>query len=81
MVPPEGILAPLVAAITARHGAYPHRTLDKAQSGQKKQTTRMLKCQCDECSAIWRMSAAVMAACEHGMFCPACGSTGEWGVQ
>lgn len=56
-----------------KHGNFPHRTLDKSASGQKKQTTRMLKCECHACGAVWRMSAKHIEACEHGMWCPVCG--------
>ena len=79
MAPPEPVLAGWAARMLSMHGPFPHRTLDKAQSGQKKQSTRMLKCACGACGAVWRLSAKVLAACEHGMFCPACGETGEWG--
>jgi Zn finger protein HypA/HybF involved in hydrogenase expression len=35
----------------------------------------MIKCECPECGALWRMTAKVLAMCEHGMHCPACGGT------
>lgn len=40
-----------------------------ALGGVKKQSTRMLKHECDECGAIWRMSAKW-----HPESCPCCGS-------
>lgn len=30
-------------------GDYPHRALEKMTTGRKKQTTRLIKCSCDEC--------------------------------
>jgi hypothetical protein len=41
--------------IVRRIGAYPHAKLDFTQV--KKQTTRMLKHECSECGAVWRMAA------------------------
>lgn len=47
-------LAPIVAAI----GPYPHAELDASaqSSGPKKQATRLLKCQCDECGYVVRVT-------------------------
>lgn len=62
----------LTERMLAKHGAFPHQTLDKTKSPVKKQTTRMLKCACDNCGAIWRMSQTAIAMVEGNMSCPAC---------
>jgi hypothetical protein len=41
--------------IVRRIGAYPHAKLDF--TSVKKQTTRMLKHECPDCGAVWRMAA------------------------
>lgn len=38
-------------------GPIPHAALDPAQSGVKKQSTRLLKCECDTCGFIFRATA------------------------
>lgn len=81
MVPPDAVLAGWAARMVGVHGAFPHRILDKAQSGVKKQGTRMLKCECGECGAVWRMSAKHIAAAEHGMWCPVCGEVSSHGKE
>lgn len=35
-------------------GPYPHGTLDRAQSPDKKQSTRLIKCECPECGYVCR---------------------------
>jgi hypothetical protein len=50
----------LVGEMKAWHatlGAYPHATLNPADRPTKKQTTRMVKCECDACGYIARTSA------------------------
>lgn len=49
-------------------GEYPHKQLKLA--GRKKQSTRMLKCKCNECGAVWRMSSKYAY---HAEWCPICG--------
>ena len=63
----KALLAQL-EAISAALGAYPHDRLQGA-GGRTKQTTRMLKWQCDECNSIWRMAKLYTA-----QQCPCCGS-------
>lgn len=41
-------------------GAIPHAALETAVKREKKQTSRMLKCECAECGAIWRLSSKVV---------------------
>jgi predicted DNA-binding ribbon-helix-helix protein len=41
-------------------GPIPHAPLAPYAAQPKKQTTRMLKCECPECGAIWRTSAKVI---------------------
>ena len=43
------------AYIVSLIGAYPHAKLD--MSARKKQTARMLKHECSDCGAVWRMAA------------------------
>lgn len=49
--------APIIAAL----GPCPYGILASDQPKVKKQTTRMLKCECGECQAIWRTSGKVVA--------------------
>lgn len=72
MVPPESITSAWVVRMVNAHGKYPHRVLDKSQSGQKKQATRMLKAECMDCESVWRMSAKHMAGVT---MCPVCGGS------
>lgn len=43
--------------ILAKLGPIPHAAIDPAGSGIKKQTTRLLKCECDTCGFIFRATA------------------------
>jgi hypothetical protein len=72
MEPPPEVSAAWAAVMTARYGAFPHRTLDKSQSPVKKQGTRMLKCTCGECGAVWRLTRKVIDTVQGTMSCPAC---------
>ena len=45
----------------------------------KKQTARMLKCQCGECGAVWRMTATVIQTAMGELSCPVCHT--DSGVQ
>jgi hypothetical protein len=74
---PAELASAIANAVIAKAGAFPHSTLDL--SSRKKQSTRMLKCQCGECGAIWRMAAKTAAAAEGQMSCPICHA--EEGVQ
>jgi hypothetical protein len=67
---PTALAAALANAVIAKAGAFPHRRLD--MSNRKKQSTRMLKCECGDCGAIFRMSAKVLAMAEDGLSCPIC---------
>jgi hypothetical protein len=66
------ILSKVTERMLDKHGAFPHQMLDKSKSPVKKQTTRMLKCACDNCGAIWRMSQSAIVMVEGNMSCPAC---------
>jgi hypothetical protein len=71
MVPKAEVSAAWAEKVIKKHGPFPHRTLDKSMSPVKKQTARMLKLECVECGAVWRMSA------KHAInvtMCPCCGS-------
>jgi hypothetical protein len=56
--------------LIAAYGPYPHHALDL--SCQKRQRSRMIRCTCSECGAIWRMSRTVIAGASGGLHCPAC---------
>ena len=57
-------------------GQYPHAKLDGSKGEQKKQTTRMLKLECEECGCVVRTSAKWID--EHGEDWPCpCGGTLE----
>lgn len=43
--------------ILAKLGPFPHAAIDPASSGVKKQTTRLLKCECGDCGFIFRATA------------------------
>lgn len=43
--------------ILSKLGPIPHGAIDPSASGVKKQTTRLLKCECDECGFIFRATA------------------------
>jgi hypothetical protein len=58
--------------VVARFGELPHSTLDKSKSPVKKQTTRMIKCACGSCGAIWRLTQSVIDNVDGEMSCPAC---------
>ncbi|MFA5996160.1 MAG: hypothetical protein WC790_00335 [Candidatus Paceibacterota bacterium] len=44
-----------------RVGPMPHAALAEYVARAKKQTTRLIKCECAECGAIWRTSAKVIS--------------------
>jgi hypothetical protein len=62
----------VVASMTLLHGAFPHRRVDKSKSGQKKQGTRMIKCECIQCGSIWRLTQSVIDKVDGDMSCPIC---------
>jgi hypothetical protein len=55
MEPPVEVASAIAAVVIAKHGEFPHSTLDL--SSRKKQSTRMLKLECNACGAVWRMAA------------------------
>jgi hypothetical protein len=58
--------------IVKKLGAYPHATLDL--SSRKKQTTRLLKCVCQdtECGCTWRMTQSWVDRAGIELRCPVC---------
>jgi hypothetical protein len=42
-------LTETIECIAEKLGPYPHAVLNPAKSGKKKQSTRMVKCECEEC--------------------------------
>lgn len=63
--------------IVASLGPLPHAELRAGANGQKKQTTRMIKCACPECGLIMRTTAQWIEATGGDMQCPDknCGAT------
>ena len=58
-----------LAVLAERLGPYPHAALDL--TGRKKQTTRMIKTECEPCGYIARLSRKAID--EHGApICPSC---------
>jgi len=43
--------------------------------GRKKQKAYLIKCQCLECEAVWRMTQTHIEAVQGSMKCPCCGET------
>lgn len=62
-------------------GPLPHAALKAGGNGQKKQTTRMIKCECGTCGFIMRTSAQWIEQCEGMLECPdpACRSSMDIG--
>lgn len=67
---PAELASAIAAAVIAKVGKFPHSTLDL--SSRKKQPTRMLKCQCSECGALWRLTQKMVDAVVGEMSCPIC---------
>jgi len=81
MVPPDAVSQAWADKVIAKWGPFPHRTLDKTQSPTKPQTARMIKCQCNECGAVWRMSGTVIASAIGELSCPVCHTQEEGAVN
>jgi hypothetical protein len=54
---PGDDLRPILQAVADTLGEYPHGSLDYNDARGKKQGTRMIKCECDNCGLIFRTSA------------------------
>jgi len=65
----------MIGPILARAGNYPHARLDASQ--RKKQTTRLVKCQCSTCGYTVRTTAKWLDA----MGAPLCPAHGEMAVS
>ena len=66
--------APVLKALGC---AYPHAEMVRGEStGPKKQGTRLIKCTCHVCEAVWRMTAKWIEDAEtrEGLRCPVCGN-------
>jgi len=70
MQPPAAKCEAWAGKLLKKHGPFPHATLDKSKSPIKPQTARMLKAECLDCGAVWRMSAKHMV---NVTMCPCCG--------
>lgn len=66
------VLRAKLEGVASALGPYPHHKLNL--SGRKKQSTRNLKCACQDadCGAVWRMTAQWIAQAEGGLLCPVC---------
>jgi hypothetical protein len=64
-------LTKTLEGIVKRIGEYPHKKMNVAKSGIKKQGTRMLKLSCNDCGAVWRMSKTHAV---NVVTCPCCPS-------
>jgi len=65
-------LASLIEVLIKRLGPYPHAGLQKGARVKKKQTTRMLKIECDECGFTARASNKWVEALPLPATCPIC---------
>jgi hypothetical protein len=81
MQPAEADADAWAQRVINKHGVYPHQTLDKSMSPTKKQTARMIRCECTECSAVWRMSGKVIAAAIGELSCPVCHTQEEGAIS
>lgn len=65
--------------ILERLGDLPHARLNTKNgvNGKKKQTTRYLKCECDDCGFVFRASKKWAVECTDDLQCPdsSCGGT------
>lgn len=62
-------LKPRLEAIAQELGEYPHSALNSEAGGGKKQGTRLIKCECDECGYVVRTTAKWLEALGP-VFCP-----------
>ena len=51
-------------------GKYPHAALNPGNGPVKKQTTRLIKCECEDCGFVFRTTRTWIDNCDHGMHCP-----------
>lgn len=59
-----------LVALADALGPYPHATLNL--SGRKKQTTRMIKVECDDCGGVYRTTRQWLDGAHDGLICPFC---------
>jgi len=68
---PTAKAAELAQQVIEKAGAFPHRRLD--MSSRKKKATYMLKCECGDCGAIFRLTQKVVDMLDgEAMACPIC---------
>jgi len=56
--------------ILEKLGPLPHAKLTGSSSSEKKQTTRLLKCECDECGFVFRASSKWALETAEELRCP-----------
>lgn len=69
---PNKALAAQLAEYVDILGAIPHAKLDATKSGQGKQTTRMIKVECDCCEFTFRATQKHIQLIDANACCPAC---------
>ncbi len=57
---PKGAWGEWAIPLIEAAGPMPHSAIAEHVAKEKKQTTRMLKCECPDCGAIWRTSKKVL---------------------
>lgn len=67
---PESPWAAWADPILAKLGPIPHAKLDRALSGKKKQTTRLIKAECETCGFVGRLTAKWVNKAEGILECP-----------
>lgn len=71
----ENVLRPIATAL----GPFPHARLDPGQLERKKQSTRMVKCECEQCGYVARTSRKWIAK-SGAPICPT-GDHGQMSVE
>jgi len=79
----EGFDAEVEAPVLKALGVpYPHAEMVRGEStGPKKQGTRLIKCECGSCGAVWRMTSKWIEDAEDrdGVKCPVCSADATHG--
>jgi len=69
---PNDALAAQLDSYIALLGEIPHAALDAGKSGKGKQTTRMIKVECDACDFVFRATRKNIELMPDNACCPAC---------
>lgn len=81
-VTPDAELSSTFTKIVKKIGDLPHAALSLTDRPTKKQGTRMIKCHCNACEAIWRTSRKTLTA-KTALYCPdgECGGELVWAID